>query len=802
MPALSVTVGADVTDLRTKLALAQSDVKAFSAETRTLAQQMRDASDGARAQFLPQLEASAKAAADAKSQVSSLSAELRSNAQAANENADSNGRIGSTLGSSRMAFMEFEHSARAAADALAAGADPMRVIEMEGPRLVQALTELGPGAMAAIVSPAGLATAAVVALGAGLGYLAYESISADNALNSAKDAMALAGNLNASGIKAYNDDIHDLIANYGLGESAATAAAQTMATVKGPAAEYHDQLLNIAVAYSTLKSVDLPTALTEVVKAANGGSESFLKWADQVGVVTQAQKDLVGSTGHDQIEGFRATIDALGKSWVDVGDKIAQAKRQAKEYGEVEAGLALSGASGISPEQLGFTAPANDQLHPSTGSSAPSATEEQASITASAYNKVLVERQGILRDIQTLETAIANSSDPQQKTQLEQALSAAELKAAQLHTASENEAFQSEIGHLKQTAAAAQQGSQARIAALREEAEAIRQRNTLMDDKGAVLFDGQYSQEYQQAETAIAAAVLENQTKNRAEYQKTETSAQHLAESVARMALQIHNDTETLTADMVRGTSRIDQMSREFDMTQQRATQTLAKNQQQINQLMVRPYQEAFQSISQSFNQSIIGMINGSMTFEQAMTNIAEGILDTFVEMGLKMVEDWAEKELEKLVIGQATDSTAAVGQVTSAAAVAAANTFAAISAIPFVGPELAPAAAATSMAEVMAFAPMAGLATGTPNVPQNMQSLLHKGEIVVPESFSQGLRSGQLTLGRPSNENSRGGDHYHVVVQASAVGKLSTADIHDFGSGVADAVTAKVRSFSLRARK
>ena len=47
------------------------------------------------------------------------------------------GKTGAAL--NRMQLMELEHSARAAFDAIGAGASPLRVLQFEGPRLAQAL---------------------------------------------------------------------------------------------------------------------------------------------------------------------------------------------------------------------------------------------------------------------------------------------------------------------------------------------------------------------------------------------------------------------------------------------------------------------------------------------------------------------------------------------------------------------------------------------------------------------------------------------------------------------------------------
>jgi len=52
-------------------------------------------------------------------------------------------------------------------------------------------------------------------------------------------------------------------------------------------------------------------------------------------------------------------------------------------------------------------------------------------------------------------------------------------------------------------------------------------------------------------------------------------------------------------------------------------------------------------------------------------------------------------------------------------------------------------AAAALALAGIPAYA------NGTTSVPQTTRAVVHKGETIIPESFSQGIRNGDLTLGR-----------------------------------------------------
>ncbi len=94
--------------------------------------------------------------------------------------------------------------------------------------------------------------------------------------------------------------------------------------------------------------------------------------------------------------------------------------------------------------------------------------------------------------------------------------------------------------------------------------------------------------------------------------------------------------------------------------------------------------------------------------------------------------------------VGKAAQLASATGEISTAAAVAAANTFASTAAIPIVGPELAPGAAAAAYAQVMGYQAGLGLASldvGAWEVPRDMPAFLHQGEMVVPTNFAQGVR-------------------------------------------------------------
>jgi hypothetical protein len=102
------------------------------------------------------------------------------------------------------------------------------------------------------------------------------------------------------------------------------------------------------------------------------------------------------------------------------------------------------------------------------------------------------------------------------------------------------------------------------------------------------------------------------------------------------------------------------------------------------------------------------------------------------------------------------TAVTSNVTQALSYAAVGGAAAGASTAAIPVVGPEMAPEAAATVYGDLASYAGMASMATGTMNVPKDMLANIHAGEMVVPRTFADGIRS-QMSGG------GRGGDTTHM---------------------------------------
>ena len=204
-----------------------------------------------------------------------------------------------------------------------------------------------------------------------------------------------------------------------------------------------------------------------------------------------------------------------------------------------------------------------------------------------------------------------------------------------------------------------------------------------------------------------------------------------------------------------------------------------------VQQAQDKAAEESYQAWDQSFQKigsegtSIFnGLITSQMTWAQAFNKICMDVLGYFENMGVKMVASWLAKLAAKKAAatadaaaentitatqqaaGLTADKVAAISQITTDAAVAAAGAFAATASIPIIGPGLAPAAAAAAYADVEAFAGLASAAGGWGDIPQDQIAQVHKNEMILPAPIASGVRdaiSATGTLGSGGGGSSGG---------------------------------------------
>lgn len=134
---------------------------------------------------------------------------------------------------------------------------------------------------------------------------------------------------------------------------------------------------------------------------------------------------------------------------------------------------------------------------------------------------------------------------------------------------------------------------------------------------------------------------------------------------------------------------------------------------------------------------------------------------------------------LAALAASKAVQAATNVATVEADAAVAAAGAFAATAAIPYVGPVLAPAAAAQAYGEVSAFAALASFDVGAMSIPRDMPAFVHRNEMILPPPHADVVRNAlEGRGGEPSGD-------VHVHLHGHSAGGLFTAHVDDLVNAI-----------------
>lgn len=246
--------------------------------------------------------------------------------------------------------------------------------------------------------------------------------------------------------------------------------------------------------------------------------------------------------------------------------------------------------------------------------------------------------------------------------------------------------------------------------------------------------------------------------------------------------------------------SSIEKLQEQHELKVQYLTTKSIKEQQ-------KKYDALNKGIADGFGKAIGGFIVGTMTWQKAMVSIYQSIQQAFANMIGGMISDWMEGELRKLAISlgilgqkQAADATASVTSsvakkaeaaaiIPAEAAIAAGGAAESVAAIPIVGPEMAAAAYAETMALVMSGLATASAAGGY-DIPPGVNPLtqLHQREMVLPATYADIIR------GMAQGGTQGGGDvHLHVsAVDAHSVRRLFERE----GGAIADSLKKQVRQF------
>lgn len=151
-------------------------------------------------------------------------------------------------------------------------------------------------------------------------------------------------------------------------------------------------------------------------------------------------------------------------------------------------------------------------------------------------------------------------------------------------------------------------------------------------------------------------------------------------------------------------------------------------------------------------------------------------------------------KSKELAAIGKA----AAIFQITMNTARGALDAYSAMAPIPIVGPALGAAAAAAVIAygaEQLGTVKSNSFAVGTPEIPSDQLAQVHKGEMIVPATFSDAIRSGELSLSGGGAENETAGStNININFEgAQFVGEFSDDDITTIGERLGELISEDI---------
>jgi hypothetical protein len=188
---------------------------------------------------------------------------------------------------------------------------------------------------------------------------------------------------------------------------------------------------------------------------------------------------------------------------------------------------------------------------------------------------------------------------------------------------------------------------------------------------------------------------------------------------------------------------------------EEKSQQDIAKLQIQAAQQSAAVYEKAAQGLTADFTKAFDGLIKGTENWNQAGRKLETDLADTAISAIEKTTAKFIGDQLLKMVIGKTTHES----QVQQDAGEAAAGAYKATVGIPFVGPVLAPAAAATAYVAVMAFAEQGF------DVPagENPITQLHQREMVLPQEHADTIRNMAGGGG-----GGGGGSTFHIHAQDS----------------------------------
>jgi len=223
---------------------------------------------------------------------------------------------------------------------------------------------------------------------------------------------------------------------------------------------------------------------------------------------------------------------------------------------------------------------------------------------------------------------------------------------------------------------------------------------------------------------------------------------------------------EQLSASTAKYNALIDETTDKelkFSESLKNVVREIAATHQTFQQAFSQDALSTLNSFNSGMGNALASWMRGTETFGYAVRHMFGDILiqqaEFWTEWLLQQAEAWIASEILSAA-GAGKQQVSNVTLAVSDAGLAAANVYASVSAIPVVGPFIAPPMAEAALAQVMSYAAIASFAEGG-IMPRDDLAILHSQEMVLPADISKGLQ------GAIQGGSLGGGDHVHFHIHA-----------------------------------
>lgn len=220
--------------------------------------------------------------------------------------------------------------------------------------------------------------------------------------------------------------------------------------------------------------------------------------------------------------------------------------------------------------------------------------------------------------------------------------------------------------------------------------------------------------------------------------------------------------------DPDRNPVELERIHQQMEQAEQQHQLRLGEIKNQATRQQTKYVTDMYSSIESGFARVIAQAMRGGMTLAGFFRAMWQQVVQAVINGLAQMAAEWIVKTILKKLLSK----SAASSEIAANAAVAGSGAYAAIAAIPFVGPFLAPAAAATAYGGAMAF--QAGLASaeGGYDIPGTINPIVqtHANEMILPAKHADVIR-------RMADEGEEGGAarqprNLEVKLEATPMGR------------------------------